>query len=175
MHCDSFPLHLGSKHDNHNLAHFSVSVMGRSKQAPLRLLWKGRAWAVQGPRSEPAREHQENTQGVEDGEEENLEGLEVEERRMMAVLLRSADAHQGQCAPTPAAHASGQWVVSAAMTAAQKLCNPCSGAYWASGRMQVAEGTLEMRTMLSDALCLLCCTCTRIAEQLLCCTEDHAG
>ena len=79
MHCDSFPLHLGSKHDNHNLAHFSVSVMGRSKQAPLRLLWKGRAWAVQGPRSEPAREHQENTQGVEDGEEENLEGLEVEE------------------------------------------------------------------------------------------------
>ena len=69
---------------------------------------------MQGPRSEPAREHQENTQGVEDNEEEKLEGLEVEEdvearlpRRMMALLLRSADAHQRRCAPTPAAHASG--------------------------------------------------------------------
>ena len=79
MHGDSCSPRLGSKHDNHNLAHFSESVTGRSKQAPPRLLWKGRAWAVQDPRSEPAREHQENTQGVEDNEEVNLEGLEVEE------------------------------------------------------------------------------------------------
>lgn len=34
---------------------------------------------MQDPRCEPAREHQENTQGVADGEQENLEGLEVEE------------------------------------------------------------------------------------------------
>ena len=75
-------LRLESEHNEHNdrsFAPFSESDTGRNKQAPLHLLWKGRAWAVQGPRCEPACEQQESTQRVKDGKEVNLDGLEVEE------------------------------------------------------------------------------------------------
>ena len=100
--------------------------MGRSKQAPLRLLWKGRAWAVQGPKCEPACEHQENTQGVKDGEEENLEGLEVEEDVEAQAAMHDDDGpFQKRRRPSKTVRTntsrSRTWVVSAAM-----MCNPFS-------------------------------------------------
>ena len=158
--------------------------MGRSKQAPLRLLWKGRAWAVQGPRCEPAREHQENPQGLEDGDKKNLEGLEVEEDvEAKAAAQDDGGAPQERRRPSKTVRANTScsriWPMAG-------LCSddshPCSRPrilqplqWGVLGLRPDAEGTSETRTMLSDALCLLCCMCARIAEQLLCRAEDPAG